>query len=192
MALITNTEVKSFLKITTSDFDSFLTTLIDNVISYAEKYCNQKLDASANTTVYKKGSGTEYLLLPASLVNSITNLYYRQLPTDTWTEETDTTIFTLDRDEDVFYLYYSNGFFKDYSYKVIFNSGFLTTTIPGTLKQALIEMTAQVHRESGQSQDRIGLKSEGKNIQGVGINTIFDKTFERYENIFSFYRYMSV
>lgn len=192
MALITNTQVKSFLKIDNSDFDSFLTTLIDNVISYAEKYCGQRLDATQETTIYKKGSGTEYLLLPSTLVNSISHLYYRQLPTDSWTEETDTTIFTLEQIENVFYLYYSTGFFKSYSYKVIFNSGYLTTTIPGALSQSLIEMTAQIHRESGQSHDRIGLKSEGKNIQGVGINTIFDKTFERYENIFSHYRYMSV
>ncbi len=192
MALITKTDVKDFLKITNSDFDSFLTTLIDSVVSYAEKNCYQRLDATNETTIYKKGSGTQYLLLPSSLVNSISHLYYRQLPTDSWTEETDTTIFALEQIENVFYLYYSNGFFQSYSYKVIFNSGFLTSTLPKDLYEGLREMTAQIFRESAQSKDRIGIKSESKSNEGVNMNTVFDKTFERYENIFSHYRYMSV
>lgn len=192
MALISTDLVKSFLKIDVADFDLFLTTTIDEIIDYAETYCSQRLDATRETTIYKKGSGTQYLLLPSTLVNSISHLYYRQLPTDTWTEETDTTIFTLEQIENVFYLYYSTGFFKSYSYKVIFNSGYLTTTLPKNLQSALKQMAAQIFRESGQSKDRIGIKSESKSNEGVNMNTVFDKTFERYENIFNHYRYMSV
>ena len=74
MAIVTLAEVKTYLKITDSSEDDFLTMLLADAVDVAQQYCRRRFE-QATYTEYYSGTGTRMLVLRQRPVQSITSVY---------------------------------------------------------------------------------------------------------------------
>lgn len=135
MALLTNTDVKNYLDIDGSSYD----TIIDEFISETENDILNKLGQEIESTsadVILVGNGKSRALLVNHPVTLINSLSYRAVPTDAWTviDSDDYELFKADTCDFIYY----NSFTKGYQYKVNITYGY--GSVPDAIKSVAVEM----------------------------------------------------
>ena len=139
MAIVTKTSVKAYLDISGSSLDSFITDAISKIEADIKAFCGQEIEETTVDYVMR-GNGKSLMLLKNDPVTTINNLYYRDKPTDVWTEETDSTKFSLTIPDGIYSIYYNDGFTQSREYKVNYTYGY--STVPEDVKKVAIEMTS--------------------------------------------------
>jgi len=169
MALITTAQLKSYLKITTNDLDTFLATLIDQAENEITYYVGTALGSSSKTALFG-GNSLSIRYMGKLLVTAISSLSYRVTPLDSYV-----TISSIDytfyEENGLHWLHYDGIFTAGYQYKVVYTSGY--TTIPSDLQAVCLEMCAVKYRDSRQGQNTLGQASVVVNVAGVNSQTSY-------------------
>ena len=192
---------KNWLKIEAmnTDNDASITEAITEAGIIIEGICDQPLESSAsNLTIYFSGlpdSGRSlsdqllgalgfstkriYYTVPLTLVS----LYYRTLPSDSWTAITGGVLFQSNLINE---LYLSTGFPYNY-YKCVLTAGY--TTIPSDLASACSELALEIYsgmRVEGGS--RLGVSSTSISQGGVTTTTSYESVLEKIDPVISKYK----
>ena len=172
MAIITNTDVKSYLKIDNSAHD----TQIDNFIlacqKQCEKYCNQPFE-SQSFDFYFRGLGADTYVLPYKPVTALNSLSYRNSPTDAWTSEASGDI-ALFEERSAKIIFNASGFAYNVFHKANITSGYTFLNMPADLKQIVVEMVAVMYHESQLTGDgRLAVDTVAKGFAGETETTKF-------------------
>ena len=183
--LITISELKTYLKITDSSYDSVLLQMINFAQSEIENYCRQPI-ASASKVIISSGTKSP-VLLPYFPVNAITVLKVRQDWQDTW-EILASTKYSLVHKDNLYYLYCDYLEQENYIDMTI---GY--TTAPADIKKVAIEMIALMFKESdiregARGESRLGVQSIATTIQGIAATTTFKDEKPRWHDILKRYR----
>ncbi len=160
-ALCTLAQLKSYLGITSTDYDSQLEDLVDAASAQAEAFTGRKL-AARDYPWELDGNGQAALFVPEWPLNSITTLEINgaEIPARTsydgagYVIEADQGLIRLSNY--VFYLGMKNV-------EIAANAGY--ATVPEDLRQAVIELAAWKAKQSsmqGIGQDWLGKTSEAK------------------------------
>lgn len=175
MAIVTNTNVKNYLDISGSDLDSFITDAISKIEADIIAFCGQEIEESTVDFI-RYGNGKSLMLLKNDPVTAINNLYYRDKPTDSWTEETDSSKFSLVNHEGIYSIYYDDGFDSSYEYKLNYTYGY--STVPEDIKKVAIEMTADYLLNSYATDlseaQRHGIKQKATGFSGDTQTTTYE------------------
>ena len=165
-----------------TDRDATITACIEQAGSYIRTLCNQPIeqesldyyfngDRVANADLSKQllgGDGYATKLLPYTTPVTLSGLYHRTLPTDSWVSQSGAVIY---KHGDLFRLYSSDGFAWPL-YKAELSVGY--TSIPGDVVHAASELALYIWNETSVSNEaRAGVAS--KSIAQNGITTT--KTF---------------
>jgi len=180
--LNTLAQYKSYLKITDTSLDTWLSEQITEVEDEIRLYLGRSLETATFTEVYN-GDGTNELVLNEFPVTSITSLSY--MDDEVWTlyvDETDYERLVIDYSK----LVMIGGTFYEGigNIKVIYVAGY--STIPGSIKQSAKELLALRAKDSYQFDGRLGFISKNKNA-GASSSDNFDMDAEK--KIFDKMRY---
>lgn len=192
MAIITLSEFKVYIGITTSTQDVALQTVVDATNSYIETYCNRKFDEEEYEEIYD-GPGTNALCLKHLPVTEIDSIIVYD------TEVTERT----EVDGDGYY-------YKDLSTGIIFNNnlwdrgrgiitvtytaGYTNYTMPADLKFAALELATffrNTQKKAGIISENLGSYSYRvatglENLSGeitipvVNVKIVLDRYREEY------------
>lgn len=172
MAIITNTDVKNYLDITETAYDSKITDYISKVESEIIEFIGQNIE-SGDTDVIFKGNGKSKTLLVNCPVTLVNTLSYRETPLEDWTV-IDTDLYKLYYEDSVYWIYY-DYFNSNYQYKANITYGY--DTIPEALKMIAIEMTTDLILNSrgiiGNDGFRHGIVSKADSVNGYTSTTGF-------------------
>ncbi len=130
-------EIKQYLKLP-SDYtasDSFITELINASTNSIEAYLRYAVESGTRTKYFNNPAKT--IVLRENVVTSVTGVYYRTLPSESWTLIS--SGITLFESELGFEIYCNNGFDYPY-YKVVYVGGY--SSVPSEIKAVCIEQTA--------------------------------------------------
>jgi len=134
-------EVKDFLLIDVTTWDSFISKLITRVSKLFDSYCRRPLKARDLDKVLD-GNGTNTLWLPTYPINSITKLWLSK--DQEWTSANEISANNYYVNVDTGRLRLTKGdVFPDYpdSVRIQFNGGY--STVPADLEEACIEEVAR-------------------------------------------------
>lgn len=172
MAIITNTDVKTYLSVTESTFDSTITDYISKVESEIIDMIGQEVESGTRDVIFKGNGKTRHLLLnnPVTLLNTLS---YRAVPTDDWTVVSSSD-YTLYEADSVYWIYY-NLFNSSYEYKANITYGY--ATVPEAIKSVAIEMTTDKLLDSNilniNDAFRHGLNTRAEGVNGYTGTTSF-------------------
>lgn len=159
MALFTTSEIKEFLGITTTQYDTLLGNIAERISEVCSLYTRRALEApTSSETIYLDGTGYEYLYLPNYPIISLTSVKVSSTrdfdDTDPLTEGEDYLVYSdagiLKR------IWITEGIWASDSVvwdkgsgniQVIYKAGY--ETIPNDLKHAAILWGAQVFIRRG-------------------------------------------
>ncbi len=192
MAIITNSDVKTYLKIDNSAHDTALTNFIAACQKRAEKYCNQPFESQSYDHFFT-GIGQEYYALPYKNVTALSSLSYRTVPTDSFTV-VDVANTALFQERSVHLLYYSSGFAWGTFFKATITAGYSPLSIPDDLQQIVTEMVAIMYKESTLSGDGLlGIDTESTGFAGESVTKRFTDLWEkRWKGMLNPYRVPTV
>lgn len=179
MALITNTDVKNYLSITGTDYDTIITDYIAKATNQLLDMIGQNIEATT-LDVYFKGDGKAEYLIPYHPVTLVNTLSYRVSVLDDWTviDSDDYKLF----ERDGCYWIYHSSFAKGYQYKTNITYGY--STIPEAIKMIAIEMTVDKLLDSNITDSnngfRHGLISRAEAVNGFTGTTAFKTSDYEY------------
>ena len=187
-SLVKIEDLKAFLNLTETNttLDNFLQICIDAAILDSKHYTNQDI-FSREYKLYKYGNGLKVIYLPNKPVTEITSI------TDQNGVEykTDSAIFEIYGSQIIFV----NGIFPNTLLKFTYKAGYIASTIPADLRQALIELSAERFLKSFQAHEsRFGLTATNWNAQGGGGKS-FENESQRenyFYKLFQNYRIMNI
>jgi len=169
--LTTLQSLKDYLKITTSDDDSLLTSAIEQASSFITDYCNREFEAQD----YQKRMdwhGEDEFILDHFPVNSLSSFQYNTgtLGNPIW-EDYDTDSYMLDNEKGIISLTcpIHRGI---KNIKVEYNAGYIV--IPADIQRACIRIASYIYNWAGR---KTGVKKE--QVDGASIE--YDTTGEGIE-----------
>lgn len=167
-ALVTNTQIKDFLGISASTWDTLLTTLSSRAQAMVDRYCNRTL-GSASYTEDISGMGMPYLIVRHTPITTLTSV--SSLDRDTAGTETATAIsvgsYRYDAETGCISLINSRGIWRDddgyyaaaprsvlsprfepgfKNYRVVYTAGYTTGTVPADITDAIIQIAAELFK----------------------------------------------
>ena len=171
-------EVKTYLKITATTYDSFLSSLIEIAQDKIQTYCNRKIVKTLVTGELHDGDGTSKVFLDYAPIYSVVSLYDDP--------ERDYTSGTLISSSD--YLNYSragylelidSNFNQDLqNIKVTYYAGW--DIVPRAIAQVALEMVARIYNESNQGKGELDITSRADGTKSISL---VDKEFSPQHKI---------
>lgn len=161
--MITVAQLKTYLKIVTSDKDAFLQTCIDRAVADVENYCNRKF-TSGSYTQYSNGDNSNELFIKNYPVNSVTSLEWFD-GFDEWNDILDSpdvpadSLFII---SDINKIKLIKGYFFTNgcnNIKVVYTAGWASGMAVDDIKAVLLEIASTHYRNSADSGDAILGKS---------------------------------
>jgi len=147
------TDLKARLKITGTDQDSFLTTLLTNASEMLKSWIGREIEAADYDEYYDGGKG--YIILKHWPVNSLTALK------EVWASGEETDVDSTD------YVLYSesglivlrSGSFVDrlQGVHVQYNAGW--STVPEEIQEATLQLASMLYKLADQGEGRLGKNS---------------------------------
>jgi len=152
MALITLSELKTYLRITDTEDDTLLQNLIDETEAQIKKYVNNAIEEQTDITEYFNIDSYQKEIILQYFPVSNVSVYEDDTLLDSDTE------YTLDSDAGIIQKYY--GYFSKgiKTVKVIYTAGY--STIPDDIKLAVKIQSAFYY----QRKDQIGIS--GQSLEG--------------------------
>jgi len=197
LSLTTKEKVKAYLGITTTTNDSFIDSLIEDISSQVEAYCNRKFESATRVEYFDTEDGDKKIFLNNYPVTNLADVEYR---TGTWGNIT-----WLDFNENDYLLDDESGILKfagrfndaDKFVKVTYTGGYLISfnnetdvtlhTLPRDLTFMVTEMVAQTY-QNRKSQGISSETTEGQSItytsgsRDLTENSDYSKRLLRYRN----------
>lgn len=158
--LITTSEVKTHLKITYTDDDTYIGTLITKARKLIEGYCNISIGSQEREWYFDGISQTEYSI-PYAPVISVDQV---DIKTDYATYETLTVTDDYDMDGGSFLTFTP---FQSGRFKVAYTCGY--TTLPAQLKQGWLMQCAYMYENRG-DEGKSGICPEAKDYLNLSKN----------------------
>lgn len=160
-ALVSLSEIKEALDISTTEHDAKLNGYINRATDIIETYCKRRFLTQVYTEEIYNGGG-QYLQLRNFPVTSLGSIKFRggAFNSPAWSD-LDSSMYTLDTDggKNTGLLFLDGGFsYGQGNFQATYTAGYATTAdIPGDVKEACIELVAYLF---GRRKATPGLKSE--------------------------------
>lgn len=158
-ALASVAQIKTALRISFSDDDSYIEDLINQVSEKIELFLDRRIKDAADVTEYYNGVRGGKLILRKYPVNSITSVAYATGDFDdpTWNIISGTNQYQLDALKGI--LKVANMYTGSSNYRVIYRGGYTNATMPAAITEACVRMVSK----------RYGMRaSEGATNESVG------------------------
>jgi hypothetical protein len=183
--MITTAQIKAYLNIADTTYDAFLAQLILEATSIIESYCDQPIKSA--TVIRNNHYSNNYILLPYSLITSITTVRYRLTNADDYETLTATDYELIDLAGGKYlYLYEFNiGY-----YEITFVTGY--ATIPYDIQNVCKEMVAEMYRESNVGKGTLGMSSVVANFDVQSSTIAYKDLTVRYKDRLNKYRRICV
>jgi uncharacterized phiE125 gp8 family phage protein len=142
---VTLTEFKEHLRVTDDDQNASLQAYLNSAIDYVETQTGQKLSNKARTVYFDELGDME---LPG---DSPTSIVVQYVDTDGATQTLSSALYDLKTHKAIPYLTkafgasYPSVRAQDAAVDVAYTSGYTTTTLPGTLKAAVLILAASLY-----------------------------------------------
>lgn len=168
MALVTNTQIKDFVGISASTWDTLLTAVSARAQAIVDRYCNRTLE-TATFTEDISGMGMPYLIVRNTPVTTLTSV--SSLDRNTDGTETATAIdvgsYRFDAETGCISLINGRGIWRDddgyfaaaprsvlsprfvpgfKNYRVVYVAGYSTNTIPADITDAIIQIAVELFK----------------------------------------------
>lgn len=209
-AIVTLAEAKTQLgMIATQDDakDDYIETCINEISSYVEIYCKRKIVSQNISNELHDGDGSSFLypryfpIQQLSIVDSPTDaqklasLQYRNTPDGDWVDvETDMDFIFIDTGDNALLTYielYDELFpVGRRNIQVTYRAGY--STVPGDIKQVVLEMIQMRWRESAQGGNILGLQTISNGVGGQADNLTIKDINPKWMSILNRYRVPSI
>ncbi len=187
--LVTNSDIRTYLKMSTNlvtQTETFLSDLIEEITGKIYNEVNQ--DILTKTTVYQtKGNGLNCLTLPNFPVQSLSGIRYKEIGIgDTWKSFL-TTDYEFEKDGIIYTVYLINNLFKEnYTYEFTYTYGY--ATCPADLKLSTIKLVAEAYKQSNYGEGYLGKQSISGSLNGVSDSTSFADVWKQELNTIENYK----
>lgn len=175
-------DVKQYLGITDTEFDSPLYDYIvvaDNMLSnyLGGEILNKEIEYQFRPTY-----NSDVKTLPFQTVNLVSVLSYRTGVTSDWTVIDSNYYVLTDKPNQINYA----DFLAGLHYKAVLNVGYLDSEIPEMIRQAGVEMTVEMFKQSdiakGDITGRLGMKAISSNSSASGtLQYTFESVWEKWK-----------
>lgn len=179
-SIVTLAEVQSYLNNSNTSLTAFLTNCISQVQSIFESYIQKPICETSITGLYD-GDGTCELYTANYPILSVSTLQYRSDPTSsTWTNFVNYILYND------FIKLYNETFAKGtQNIKVVYKAGYYT--VPSDIKKIAIEAVAEIYKESGQGNNRLGIESTNVS-EGNSYGDTYSKLWNDHQKILDLYK----
>jgi len=189
-SIVTVNQAKEYLGILTTNTtkDTLLESWIDIVSGRFEAQIENKV-MPQEVTVYLDGNGDSKLRVPYYPVIEVTSLQGRMMVTDEWADYYEEMTY-VHLDPQVDYIELLDGEYFDEgqkNVKLVYMAGF--SPVPGDITQTVLEMLAQMWRESRQGDGTLGLSSLATNAASGSTNLSMFDLSDRWNQVVR--RYMN-
>lgn len=175
--------------------DATITECIEQASAIIKTMCNQPLELESVDFYFKgdttNGSLADRLLggrgyttktIPYTVPVTLTALYHRSLPSDSWAADTGATLFVSDVQTE---LYCANGFGYNL-YKAVLSVGY--ATIPDDIVHAASELAVYIFNETNVSNEsRAGLASKTITQNNITTTRTFADVYARIRPVIAKY-----
>lgn len=180
-----------------TEHDTAIEACITQAGKLMSKLCGQPLESTAETIYFRGGisgkaasdadiilggaGGAEKKLFYTVPV-SLTALYYRTVPTDSWATVSGAVVYTSDN---LWRLYVSTGFYLPF-YKATLAVGF--DTIPDDLVLAASELATEIYNELNKGgKSKLGVSSTSTTQGGVTVTTQYEPVLKHIQPTLDLY-----
>lgn len=169
MSLVTSAEVAAYMRVKSTDTESLahVTTFIAIAEDKISQYVRQEITAQDDVVAMFSGDGGHEYIVSNTPVTDVTALYVRTGFTSDWAEvSTDDYEVNVKATGFTEILNYNTFLIGNHNYKIVYNHGYTTSTVPEDLKESIIRLTVFLLRNSNikvLGEDRLGLSTISKN-----------------------------
>jgi hypothetical protein len=186
-ALVSISDVKSFMDILSTDYDSFITHLVSVASQTIETYCQQPIKNDLVTESFY-GNGSTEKDLDYFPVNSINAITYETETNGAWVA-VDSEDYQLYSNRKSYHVINDGGFTRGYPYHIGAYVGY--NAVPYDVQQVAIEMAAMGFANSGvRGESRLGVDSITNNVintttttKYLDLNNAWKKRLDSYRKI---------
>lgn len=198
-AIVTLGDVKQYLRKSDADTgdDDFLTDAINIVSDAIEDFIHGPVKMQAFSDIYD-GNGKQKLVVRhrpiiaigtldptsgAKVAPALTNIQYRNLPTDSWVDLCTRLGYIFVKSSEPWYIELYDMMFPYGSQNIKIEQLAGYETIPGRYKKVVYEAVAEMLSESPRGLGRLGQSSVSTSGTGVGGTTSYKELSDRHQKI---------
>lgn len=191
MSYILLADVKSYLKITKSDYDTILGKFITSIETHLKLLLNQPIQQEG-LVLKKLDIEGDYIVLPYTVPTVVSSVQYTLPFESTLYTLTETTDYVIFYEGYVQKIWIKGGINKDYVWKISVAAGWATAAIPDDLIQVGIEMVSMKFKESVVGDNILGKSNVSSSMSGGSSTTSYKDMMTEWNKVLNKYKIYSI